>query len=343
MHRFCTRFIFIALMMVPHILRSMLVENIEVDCCKRKKELVSLINEGGAQKVQYVQLRKITKGNLYGKPHILNDRSHFQIAGRSTILILQGIQTRDREILKKIQSKDSLCEPFLPIPFWKKHHDLSKGNKSYHKYESKDFNNLEIYENLLYLDISNNFTHSNIYLSPDSLFLSRESHYHSLLDHVRNLHEKEKYTFAILTKIKIRGNRYSHEGFLPIVVNKVGDILEYVGTNNIFDNSDESHWKDIFDKLRHLVEKPKELEELIVKDVQSEAKKEIDEMGLGDIAKEINDKQAKELKKQIFLEYKQKFKSRLRRLFCFGSIFGGAAIVFGFILLRLCGFKYARM
>ncbi len=369
MHRFCTRFIFIALMMVPHILQSMLVESIGGNCCKRRKELIPLRNEDGAQKVQYVQLKKFTSGKLGDKPYTFGLSSRLQRAGKSTILILQGIQTRDRKIFEKLQSEKSLFEPFLQIPLWKKHHDLSKSNKLSHETDVKvdhnrlkSFDNLEIYKNALYLDMRNNFTNSNIYLSTDSFFLSSESHYHSLLDHVRNLHKKEKYTFAILTKIKIRGNRYSHDGFLPVVVNKVGDVLEYVGTENIFDNSEESHWKDIFHKVRQLVEKPKELEELIVKCVQSEAKKEIDEMGLGDIAKEAMDPELQQvilafkpyskltindvtkiettILKQDLLECKSKFRSHLRQVFCIGSIFGFC--LFGFIL-SLSRLKYVRM
>ncbi len=367
MHRFCIRFIFIALMMVPHILQSMLVENIESNCCEHKKKLDRLSNKGGIQKIQYVQLKKITKGKLGDKKYMLGGRSRFQQAGESAVLILRGIKLRNCEILQNLKfeknirfhrnnTPDSkLPEIFFSVENWKNFH---KKKVRVRDNGSNTSDNLAIYNDALYIDMINVLPGNNVYLSS-------KSDYMSLIKHVRELHKKENHSFAILARLNIHNDDISHENFLPIAVNKVGDVLEYVGTKNIFYNSDESHWKDIFHKVRKLVEKPKELEELIVRCVQSEAKKEIDEMGLGDIAKEAMDPELQQvisvfkpyseltindvtkikttILKQELLECKSKFRSHLKREFCIGSIFGSAVIVFGFILLRLCGFKYVRM
>ena len=271
----------------------MLVENIESNCCEHKKKLDRLSNKGGIQKIQYVQLKKITKGKLGDKKYMLGGRSRFQQAGESAVLILRGIKLRNCEILQNLKfeknirfhrnnTPDSkLPEIFFSVENWKNFH---KKKVRVRDNGSNTSDNLAIYNDALYIDMINVLPGNNVYLSS-------KSDYMSLIKHVRELHKKENHSFAILARLNIHNDDISHENFLPIAVNKVGDVLEYVGTKNIFYNSDESHWKDIFHKVRKLVEKPKELEELIVRCVQSEAKKEIDEMGLSYIEKEINDQQ----------------------------------------------------
>lgn len=366
MYNSCMRFIFIALMMVPHIVRSMLVEQIGGNCCEHKKELIPLRNEGGAQKVQYVQLKKITSGKLGDKEYQFGNSSPLQKAGESAVLILRGIKLRNCEILQNLKfeknilfhgnnmTDPNLPEIFFPVESWKNLHKLKVRVRDN---GSKNYDNLFIYKDTLYIDMMNCLPGNNVYLSP-------ESDYKAFIRHVRELHKKENHSFAILARLNRHNDDISHENFLPIVVNKVGDVLEYVGTKNIFDCIEESCLKDIFHKVRYLVEKPKELEKLIVKCVLSEASKELDEMGLGDIEKETyeshktikviqqmlneatktiqNGNQKLTKVKQDLSKYNSKLRS-LRRAFCIGSIFGGAAIVFGFILLRLYGFKYVRM
>jgi len=378
MHRFCTRFIFITLMMVPNIVRSMLVENIGGNCCEHKKELGLLSNKGRIQKIQYVQLKKITKGKLGDKKDTFANSSPLQKAGANAVLILRGIQLKNCEILQNLKfeqnmlfhrnnlTNPNLPEILFPVKSWKNFHKLKvrvPDNKS------NNSDNLFIYKDVLYIDMMNGSPHNDLYLSS-------ESDYMSLIDQVRKLHKKANYSFAILARLNRHNDDISHENFLPVVVNKVDDVLEYVGTENIFDCIEGSCWKDFFDKLRQLVEEPKKLEKLIVSCVLSEARKELDEMGLGNIRKETNELHILQFKSQIdevfktieeieskladaneklnngkqhltkveedLSKYNSKLRS-LRRVFCIGSIFGGAAVVvFGFILLRLCGFKYAR-
>ena len=147
-----------------------------------KKKLKPLSNKSGVQEVQYVQLKnvqlkKITSGKLWGKKYKFENSSRLQITGKSAILILQGIKLRNSEILEKLQSEENLFEQFLPILSWKKHHDLSQSNEISNKtgvkvdYKgSKAFDNLEIYKDILYLNMNNYDTHSSLYFTLDVTF-----------------------------------------------------------------------------------------------------------------------------------------------------------------------------